>query len=205
VAVNHPADSGVLTTVRVSGRDEGKYSDEWHAECAMSTLAYHPAGDERMPTRPPAPGRRLADMGDELRGGGRNDVGSGRCCRSYGVEVTVRDVRELAAGTALHPQEFVLLHENGTDHGFRLRRGLIGYCRSFPATWRRGAVDRRTPDGPDVCDLATYERDLIRSYEAWHEHNAVIKDWTAAVDATTREMGRGELFDFVLDHVPQPA
>ena len=63
-----------------------------------------------------------------MNGSGANVAGcatcGGRCCRQYRVEVTVADVRRLAAGTALNPAEFIKLIEREKDkHGFRLRPG----------------------------------------------------------------------------------
>jgi Fe-S-cluster containining protein len=60
-----------------------------------------------------------------VNGSGVNVAGcascAGRCCRSYRVEVTVTDVRTLAAGTAMHPRDFIRLREDGRNTGFRLR------------------------------------------------------------------------------------
>jgi len=58
-----------------------------------------------------------------VNGSGVNVAGcagcTGECCRKYKVAVTVSDVRRVAAGTALHPEEFITLLED--DEGFRLR------------------------------------------------------------------------------------
>ncbi|MDH6628271.1 Fe-S-cluster containining protein [Streptomyces sp. LBL] len=60
-----------------------------------------------------------------MNGSGANVAGcagcTGQCCRDYKVGITVADVRRLAAGTALHPEEFLTLLED--DEGFRLRPG----------------------------------------------------------------------------------
>lgn len=58
-----------------------------------------------------------------MNGSGANVAGcancGGECCRAYRVGVTAGDVRRLAAGTALHPEEFIRLLEDDTG-GFRL-------------------------------------------------------------------------------------
>lgn len=58
-----------------------------------------------------------------MNGSGANLAGcancAGECCRKYKVGITAADMRRLAAGTALHPEEFVTLRED--DTGFRLR------------------------------------------------------------------------------------
>ncbi len=60
-----------------------------------------------------------------MNGSGANVAGcatcGGRCCREYRVEVMVRDVRILAAGTALHPSEFLWLRDSGGPNGFQLQ------------------------------------------------------------------------------------
>ncbi|MFF5159762.1 YkgJ family cysteine cluster protein [Streptomyces sp. NPDC000348] len=60
-----------------------------------------------------------------MNGSGVNVAGcascTGDCCRRYKVGVTAADVRRVAAGTSLHPEEFVTLLED--DTGFRLRPG----------------------------------------------------------------------------------
>ena len=60
-----------------------------------------------------------------MNGSGANLAGcatcAGRCCRDYRVEVVVRDVRILAAGTALHPREFLWLRDSGGPNGFQLQ------------------------------------------------------------------------------------
>jgi Fe-S-cluster containining protein len=62
-----------------------------------------------------------------MNGSGGNVAGcatcAGRCCREYRVQVTAADVRTLAAGTALHPSDFVRLVEAKGDRGFRLWPG----------------------------------------------------------------------------------
>ncbi|WP_181860958.1 YkgJ family cysteine cluster protein [Streptomyces diacarni] len=61
-----------------------------------------------------------------MSGSGANLAGcascKGRCCREYTVNVTLDDVRRLAAGMALHPREFVTLKEK-EDGDFRFRPG----------------------------------------------------------------------------------
>ncbi|WP_369199221.1 YkgJ family cysteine cluster protein [Streptomyces sp. PU-14G] len=61
-----------------------------------------------------------------MSGSGANLAGcascKGRCCREYTVNVTLADVRRLAAGMALHPREFVTLKEK-EDGDFRFRPG----------------------------------------------------------------------------------
>ncbi|WP_173873223.1 YkgJ family cysteine cluster protein [Streptomyces albus subsp. chlorinus] len=61
-----------------------------------------------------------------MSGSGVNLAGcascEGRCCREYAVNVTVGDVRRLAAGMALHPREFVTLKAK-KDGDFRFRPG----------------------------------------------------------------------------------
>jgi Fe-S-cluster containining protein len=52
---------------------------------------------------------------------GCGDCG-GKCCRTYKVGVTVRDVRVLAEGTAMRPGDFIRLMDTDKD-GFRLRPG----------------------------------------------------------------------------------
>jgi Fe-S-cluster containining protein len=47
---------------------------------------------------------------------------AGQCCRKYRVGVTVRDVRVLAEGTALHPGDFIRLLDT-EKNGFRLKPG----------------------------------------------------------------------------------
>lgn len=65
----------------------------------------------------------MARGGGPVNGSGVNVAGcagcTGDCCRRYKVGVTAADVRRVAAGTALHPEEFVTLLED--DSGFRLR------------------------------------------------------------------------------------
>lgn len=65
----------------------------------------------------------MAGGGDAVNGSGINVAGcaacTGDCCRRYKVGVTVADVRRVASGTALHPEEFITLLEDET--GFRLR------------------------------------------------------------------------------------
>ena len=61
-----------------------------------------------------------------MNGSGENVAGcascAGRCCREYRVAVTVADVRTLAAGTDLHPREFLTLRPvDSTRNGFRTR------------------------------------------------------------------------------------
>lgn len=64
-----------------------------------------------------------------MNGSGGNLAGcatcAGRCCRQYRVEVTVADVRTLAAGTGLAPADFVVLAErrDSAHSGFRLEPG----------------------------------------------------------------------------------
>lgn len=61
-----------------------------------------------------------------MNGSGANVAGcincEGNCCRKYKVGVNVADVRKLAAGTKLHPRNFIRLMETDSD-GFRLQRG----------------------------------------------------------------------------------
>ncbi|MCO5967739.1 YkgJ family cysteine cluster protein [Actinoallomurus soli] len=61
-----------------------------------------------------------------MNGSGANVAGcagcAGRCCRSYAVGVTVRDVRALAEGTAMHPSDFIRLRDTKGE-GFRLQPG----------------------------------------------------------------------------------
>jgi Fe-S-cluster containining protein len=68
----------------------------------------------------------LARGGDRVNGSGGNLAGcatcAGRCCREYRVQINVADLRELAAGTALPPGDFVRLEESSPDtKGFQLR------------------------------------------------------------------------------------
>lgn len=60
-----------------------------------------------------------------MSGSGANLAGcascKGRCCREYTVNVTLADIRRLAAGMAVHPGEFVTLKEKD-DGDFRFRR-----------------------------------------------------------------------------------
>ncbi|HEY0537502.1 MAG TPA: YkgJ family cysteine cluster protein [Actinoallomurus sp.] len=62
-----------------------------------------------------------------MNGSGKNVAGcagcGGKCCRTYVVGVTVRDVRVLADGTAMHPSDFVRLMDTDKEEGFRLRPG----------------------------------------------------------------------------------
>jgi Fe-S-cluster containining protein len=63
-----------------------------------------------------------------MNGSGANVAGCatchGRCCREYRVEVTVADVRTIAAGTTLRPSDFIKLRQSDKDgRGFRLQRG----------------------------------------------------------------------------------
>lgn len=61
-----------------------------------------------------------------MNGSGANVAGcagcAGKCCRSYVVGVTVRDVRALAEGTAMHPSDFIGLRDTDKE-GFHLRPG----------------------------------------------------------------------------------
>ena len=63
-----------------------------------------------------------------MNGSGANVAGcancAGNCCRTYKVEVTVADVRRLAAGTSLHPTDFIRLMDD--EDGFRLGPGGPG-------------------------------------------------------------------------------
>jgi Fe-S-cluster containining protein len=67
-----------------------------------------------------------------MNGSGGNVAGcstcAGNCCRNYRVGVTARDVRKLAAGTMLHPIEFLRLMETDRKdrEGFRLQPGGAG-------------------------------------------------------------------------------
>ena len=65
-----------------------------------------------------------------MNGSGANVAGCGscfgRCCREYRVEVNVADVRVLAAGTSLHPREFLRLYDSGGTDGFHLSPGGNG-------------------------------------------------------------------------------
>jgi Fe-S-cluster containining protein len=67
----------------------------------------------------------VASEGATSASGGGNLAGcatcKGRCCREYRVHVTAADIRTLAAGTTLHPSDFVRLHELDNDKGFHLR------------------------------------------------------------------------------------
>src|SRR5262249_35639106 len=48
----------------------------------------------------------------------------GRCCRQYRVQINVADMRNIVAGTALPPNDFVRLEEcEPNQTGFRLRPG----------------------------------------------------------------------------------
>jgi Fe-S-cluster containining protein len=64
-----------------------------------------------------------------MNGSGANLAGcstcAGNCCRHYRVGVNARDVRNLAAGTMLHPAEFIRLMEveRKNREGFRLQPG----------------------------------------------------------------------------------
>lgn len=64
----------------------------------------------------------MARGGSQVNGSGVNVAGcagcTGDCCRKYKVGVTTGDMRRLAEGTALHPEEFITLLED--DSGFRL-------------------------------------------------------------------------------------
>ncbi|MCX2923762.1 YkgJ family cysteine cluster protein [Streptomyces sp. NEAU-W12] len=57
-----------------------------------------------------------------MNGSGANVAGcatcTGDCCRRYKVGVTAADMRRVAAGTALHPEEFITLLKD--DTGFKL-------------------------------------------------------------------------------------
>lgn len=61
-----------------------------------------------------------------MNGSGANVAGcagcGGKCCRSYIVGVTVRDVRALADGTAMRPSDFLDLVDTAKE-GFHLRPG----------------------------------------------------------------------------------
>lgn len=61
-----------------------------------------------------------------MNGSGASAAGcadcGGKCCREYKVGVTVRDVRVLAEGTAMHPSDFIRLLDTDKE-GFRLRPG----------------------------------------------------------------------------------
>ncbi|MER8235789.1 YkgJ family cysteine cluster protein, partial [Streptomyces sp. NPDC094049] len=96
----------------------------------------------------------------------------GRCCREYTVNVTMADVRRLAAGMALHPREFVTLREKD-DGDFRFRRegpmydlrlrhrpdteGCVFLMEIAPGHARCGAYVHR----PMVC--ATFPAALTRN------------------------------------------
>ncbi|GAA0330242.1 YkgJ family cysteine cluster protein [Actinoallomurus spadix] len=59
-----------------------------------------------------------------MNGSGANVAGcagcAGKCCRSYAVGVTIRDVRALVEGTAMRPSDFLRLRD-ADGEGFRLR------------------------------------------------------------------------------------
>jgi Fe-S-cluster containining protein len=95
-----------------------------------------------------------------MNGSGANIAGcatcAGRCCREYRVQVTVADVRTLAAGTALHPSDFVRLEECEPNRGFRLRPG--GPCHELvlirnPST---GACVLLMEIGPGIARCGVY-------------------------------------------------
>jgi Fe-S-cluster containining protein len=84
-------------------------------------------------------------------------------------------------------------------------------CRNFPATLERGAVSVRsgTKCGPDAwnlatMDLCTYRKDLVLAKAAWAEHWQLLRAWNARITDESRTATEDELYDYVLNAVPEP-
>jgi hypothetical protein len=167
-----------------------------------------------------------------MNGSGANVAGCatchGRCCREYRVEVTVADVRTIAAGTTLRPSDFIKLRQSDKDgRGFRLQRGgpsnelnlirrsATGGCvflmEISPTQARCGAVAVRgdVTCGPNswslaAMDLPGYRRDLVQRDADWKEHWRIVEEWNSKVDASRQVAAPEDLYAFLLNHSPAP-
>jgi Fe-S-cluster containining protein len=116
-----------------------------------------------------------------MNGNGANLAGcnncQGNCCRNYRVGVTVRDVRQLAAGTALHPVEFVRLMETDRKDraGFRLRPagpGMDLYLVRRPGTGACVFLMELAP-GKARCGVYAHRPLVCSNFPTWLSRGSV--------------------------------
>ena len=114
-----------------------------------------------------------------MNGSGANVAGCGschgRCCREYRVQVNVADVRLLAAGTTLHPRQFLRLHDSGGPDGFHLNPGGNGMELHLLRNPTTGACVFLMELGPELARCGVYEhRPMVcRNFPTTLERGAV--------------------------------
>src|SRR5205085_4088660 len=97
-------------------------------------------------------------------------------CREYRVEVTVTDVRTLAAATGLEPGEFITLSENEPGQpGFRLRPGGQGYALNLRKRAATGGCVflMEIAEGHARCGVYAHRPNVCRTFPTTAQRGAV--------------------------------